>query len=114
MPSGVVSRRRNWLSFSLRTFLLVNLFMGVCLGVVGIIVLRARRQREAVDEVQRLGGTVMYDHHEVDPRMWSTVGKPPGPKWLRRLLGPEYFDRPNYVSLVTPPAPEGWERVSVP
>src|SRR5258708_906456 len=84
--------RRTWLSFSLRTFLLVIAAIAACCGVT---VNRARRQRDAVNAIQRLGGTVTYSYMEMSPRTWSTAGKPRGPQWARRILGPHYFDWPN-------------------
>ncbi len=75
--------KRRFLRFSVRTLLIVLTIFCVALGWK---VERARKQREAVAWVDEMGGSVSYDY-EVDG-----VLKPPGPKWLRNLLGIDYFD----------------------
>jgi hypothetical protein len=66
---------RRWLQFSLRGFFVLLTTLAVWLGV---IVHRAREQREAVKAIEALEAIVGYD-------------TPPGPAWLRRLIGDEYF-----------------------
>jgi len=73
--------KRRFFRYSLRTmFVVVTVF---CVWLT-IIVNRARDQKWAVDAVLELGGEVIYEHQ------WGVSG-PPGPEWLRRFIGDEYF-----------------------
>lgn len=93
------AKRRNWIQFSLRALLAVTAVLGVWLG---IRVNAARRQREAVSHVLNVGGSVSYDYHKVDadkPNMFNFKASPPGPDWLRRVLGDEYFQEVVRISL---------------
>ena len=89
--------RRRWLQFSLRTmFVVVTVF---CVWM-GFTAKRARDQREAVEAIEALGGTVDYEHEvfEVVNQLY-VLGRPPGPEWLRKLVGDEYFVSVNRVAL---------------
>jgi len=46
---------------------------------------RGRKQREAVEAIEALGGQVYYEYQS------SGGQEPPGPKWLWELIGEEYF-----------------------
>jgi hypothetical protein len=60
---------------------------------------RARQQRAAVARIAQLGGTVQFAH-EFDPQGGRLLdASPPGPPALRKLLGPEFFDRIVSVNL---------------
>jgi len=83
-----VKPRRRYLTFSLRFLFVLTTALAVWLGV---IVNRAREQREAVKAIEALGGTVQYD--------WAirTV-EPVGPAWLRRIVGDDYFQKVRKVA----------------
>ena len=95
---------RRWFQLSLRTAFVAMTALAVWLGIV---VNRAREQREAVKAIEALTGRVQYDWQ---PNMvevtltakgfegvkgWRQVNAsntaPDAPEWLRRLLGDEYF-----------------------
>lgn len=85
---------RKW-TLSLRGLMAAVLCLAVGLGWK---VNKAREQREAAEAIKKHGGSLSYD--------WSgppTKGKsgrtPPGPEWLRRALGDEYFQDIVYVNL---------------
>jgi hypothetical protein len=89
-------KHRHRLKLSLRAMMLVILLLGVWLGWQ---VNKAREQREAVAAVQRYGGWVHYDYEFVNGKL--TPGRSPRvPRWLRRLLGDEFFQQVRQVSLV--------------
>ena len=53
---------------------------------------RARDERQAVTAIRAMGGTVAYSHAPVPPPRSSAVQPdPPGPKWLRWMLGEHFF-----------------------
>ena len=82
---------RRYLTFSLRTLFVLLTALAVWLGVV---INRAREQREAVKAIEALGGEVAYDW------AWDvkTPKGPTGPAWLRRLIGDDFFQTVERVS----------------
>jgi len=80
--------RRRWLQFSLRTLLIVVTVFCVWMGITAK---RARDQQQAVEAILAAGGVVNYEH-QLDR------SDPPGPVWLRQLIGDEYFFSVNFVS----------------
>lgn len=72
--------------FSLRALFILLAIAGVWLGLV---TKQARRQRNAVRAVAETGGSITYAHH----RNSATTGNqsPPGPVWLRTLIGDDCF-----------------------
>ncbi|MBI3468975.1 MAG: hypothetical protein HY000_38725 [Planctomycetes bacterium] len=99
-PTSSGLRRRHWFQFSLRTLLIVMLVIGVSLG---LLVNRARRQREATSAILKAGGSVLYDYQKIadasKPNGFNPKAAPPGPDWLRNLVGAESFQEVVNVSL---------------
>ena len=88
-------RRRRWLQFSLRTFFVLLTVFCVWLGWT---VHQARNQKEAVEWVREMGGSVDYDFERVDEHSFFAA-EPPGPQWLRDLLGVDFFQEVTVVRL---------------
>jgi hypothetical protein len=84
--------RRRWFQYSLRSFLVPLTAFAVWLGVV---VDRAREQREAVKAINELGGLALVTYD------WESTGsrRPAGPHWLRRTIGDEFFQNVDTVTL---------------
>jgi hypothetical protein len=104
--------RRRWLSYSLRTMFVLVTVLCVWLGVY---VNRAERQKRAVAWIKAHDGEVHYDYeytqHPTEPSYFEVKvdgsqlirgfeydkngeeisPQPPGPRWLRDLLGMDYF-----------------------
>jgi hypothetical protein len=83
--------RRRYLTFSLRSLFVLTTALAVWLGVV---VNRAREQREAVKAIGQLGGGVYYNCNWVEftPRWRHHVAvERPRPNWLQRQIGEDYF-----------------------
>jgi hypothetical protein len=82
-------RKRRWFQFSLRTLLIGVTLLAVLLGVISF---RANRQRMAVEAIKKLDGKVAYDF-ETNEEGWDVRddARPPGPNWLRNLIGVDYF-----------------------
>ncbi len=51
----------------------------------------AKRQREAVEEIKKVGGQVGYDYQRERGDWNDTTSKTPEPAWLRGLLGDDLF-----------------------
>jgi len=71
--------RRRWYQYSLRTVLVLVILVSIAASWFAVKTHPARRQRAAVEAIKELGGWVKYDY--------ETKEEPPGPPWLRKLLG---------------------------
>ncbi|MFC1757706.1 hypothetical protein ACFL2H_02960 [Planctomycetota bacterium] len=111
-----VSRGRRWTRFSVRTLLVVIALFSIWLGSE---VNRARRQRDALNVVQQLGGFVNFDYQAGEEHVMVTKEspkdryvnwqgpfwvagpdiKPHGPVFLHSLLGDEFFQNIENVGL---------------
>jgi hypothetical protein len=85
--------KRSWFRFTLRTFLVVVLVLGVACGWLGNALRRQQHQRRIVRQLEARGHTVAYDYQLVDG-----PPTPPGPWVLRGCFGDDLF---AYVSHVT-------------
>ena len=52
-----------------------------------------RKERDAVEAIVKLGGSVTYDYEKV------RGAKPPGPDWLRKFLGENFFSEVEGVTI---------------
>jgi hypothetical protein len=91
-------RKRRWFQFSLRTLLIGVTIAALACGWLVSEVERKRQEREAAEEIVKLGGFVAYDCR------WTLYGlkfsaRPHGPPWLRELLGENFFSDVELVSL---------------
>ena len=85
-----------WFQFSVRTLLLVML--AVSLSTVWWAN-RAKRQKNAVASILKMGGSVDYDYEYDAAGNYRANTEPPGPAWLRDFLGIDYFSRVIGVSV---------------
>jgi Leucine-rich repeat (LRR) protein len=76
-----------WFQFRLRTLLVLVTLCAIPCSWLGVKMRQARRQRDAVAAIKKLGGVVV----------WS---KPAGPRWLREILGDDFFKDVFYVGAV--------------
>jgi hypothetical protein len=97
--SPAVHRERRWFQFSLRTLLVAVVLIGFGSAWLGVKVQKAREQKAAVDAILNSGGSVTYDY-ESDSQ-GNHVPEPAasyGTKWLRPLLGIDFFQSVNVVT----------------
>ncbi len=80
--------KRRWFQFSLRTLLLIIFLASVGMSTLGVKMHRARKQRQIVAAILKLGGGVQYDYHDgiCDPRK-----HPPVPAWQLKVFGDDFF-----------------------
>ena len=86
-------RKRRWFQFRLRTLLIFTLVCAIGSAWVAHRAELKRKEREAVEAIIRLGGSVAYDYDLVNG------AKPTGPDWLRNLLGENFFSEAVIVSV---------------
>lgn len=73
---------------SLRTLLVAMTMVALIAAVVGQ---RANVQKQAVYLLEEKGSSVAYRHQEAAPRTeWHLVDHP-APKWLRKVIGDDFF-----------------------
>jgi hypothetical protein len=93
----VIARRirgLRWYQFSLRSFLIVTVICALASAWIARQIERKRNERESVEAIVKLGGWVVYDYvHD------GKAANPPGPAWLRKLVGDNFFGEVVYVSL---------------
>lgn len=93
-----MSKWRCRCQYSLRTLVLACTFLAVLLAWATS---KANRQRRAVAFLKQCGDCVLYDYEQTDlvlaPYFAEHPPTPPGPKWLRQLLGVDYFANVVYV-----------------
>jgi hypothetical protein len=83
--------KRYGFRYSLRTLLVFVTIASAGLGWLGVKVRAKQREREAVKPIHELGCVVGYDYHfDLDDRTINSP-TPPGPAWLRKLLGDDVF-----------------------
>lgn len=98
-PTSSPPRKRSLFRFSLRTFLVATMLLGVVLGWFAKVQNRVLRQRRVVKQIQSVRAGVGYDYQIAsgwDCAKWQ----PPGPKVLRMLLGDDAFAEVHTVNLL--------------
>jgi hypothetical protein len=86
--------RRRWFRYSLRTLMVFILLATVPMSWLAVKMRQARKQRQAVEAIVKLGGSLAYD---------TDISKAPAPKWLSRLLGDDFFSTPVRVHFPSVP-----------
>ena len=79
--------KHRWYQYSLRTLVLVMLSASIGMSWVAVKLQKARRQQEAVREIKKLGGWFSYDYQVDASGQTIDDAQPPGPAWIRNLLG---------------------------
>lgn len=81
-------RKRRWFQYRLRTVLVVVLLSAIACSWLAARMQKAQEHRKAVREVQSTGGWIAYGHSNDSSMCYAA---PPGPAWLHRLLGEDFF-----------------------
>jgi hypothetical protein len=91
---------RRFFQFGLRGLIVAVALVSIAVGWLAVRLREADRQRSAIAAIVSSGGTVEYAHeNQVDESgNWIPAARPPGPAWLRRLLGDDFFARAYNVT----------------
>ncbi len=81
-------RKRRWFQFSLRTLMILTAIVALACGWLGSKIEQKRRQREAVATIVKLGDNAQAAY---DFQLNGNTEGPPGPAWVRGLLGENFF-----------------------
>jgi hypothetical protein len=83
--------KRRWYQTSLRTLLLLVTVASAGFGWLGYKVRLAQRQQRAVEAIRELDGEVLFDYQVDSVGDPIALQAPPGPEWLRRWVGQNFF-----------------------
>src|SRR4051812_11530672 len=95
-------KHRRRLTYSIRALLVVSALIGIVLAVQ---VNRARDQERIVNLIQgshRTSAPFLYRHQWPPGGRLDRQAEPPGPRWLRNLLGDHYFQTVRIVEAIMP------------
>lgn len=84
-----------WFQDGLRTLLVLVTLCAFACSWLGVKLQQAKRQREAVTAIEKVGGSVVYEYQfdaSGGPFDGYRVHEPLGPKWLRNVLGVDFFN----------------------
>src|SRR5262245_16550535 len=81
------------LRFSLRTFFIAI----TILAIVMAFIISARERERRIESLNRLGVSITYAY-QIE-RTGQLASDPPGPKWLRWILGEHFFTEPWTVGI---------------
>lgn len=85
---SVLALRFRWrFQFSIRSLFVLTVAVAIPFSWLAVEMKWGRQQREVVEWIQKVGGGVIYDYR----RTGMPNPAPPGPIWLRRLLGDDFF-----------------------
>ena len=94
-------RLRRWFQFSLRTLMIFMAVVALACGWLATKIEKKRRERQAVELVLSKGGQVGFDYQRWKMPAGHTGYKgnvePPGPAWLRSILGENFFSEAEMV-----------------
>jgi len=88
---GKPKPERRWYQFSLRALLVFVLLVSVGMSWLGVKLQQARKQKAAVEAIEKAGGVVYYDYGRESRSLLPTEVEPPYPTWLRESLGDDFF-----------------------
>jgi hypothetical protein len=92
---GKKQRRR--FQFRLRSLLIFGTLVGCGLGWLAVKVQQARKQQAAVKVIEKMGGHAEYDYEFDGSGEFIANARPPGPSWIRALVGDNLFRDIVYV-----------------
>ena len=87
------TKPRRWFRFRLRTLLVMITLLSVPLGWVGWELDQRRREQATIVWVEEMGGSVGYDYEDA-----TNNSTPPGPAWLREIVGIDFLSDVDQVN----------------
>jgi hypothetical protein len=80
--------------FRLRSLLVLTLIVAVPCAYCSRKLERKRREREVLKTVSDCGADVVFDYQS--DKRGGVQAEPPGPKWLREILGDDFFGEATF------------------
>lgn len=110
VSSSLPKQPRRWYQYRLRTLFAVTAVFAVGLSYFASRMQKATQQAAAVSAIKAIGGDVGYDYQVPGPPavswdtwvpLWYSDAPPPGPAWLRSVLGDDFFRSVVQVCIAT-------------
>ncbi len=95
-PQPKLKPKLRWYQYRLWHLFLVTLILALWLGWVCH---KANQQKKAVESIENLGGTVVYDYQVDANGDYVPNAEPPGPVWFRDFVGVDFLANPVDVNL---------------
>jgi hypothetical protein len=83
--------RLRWYQYSLRSLLVLMVLVASLGSWFAVKRQQLEKQRAAVKAIGEMGGEVEYDYQLDGSGRLNLDAEPPGPAWLRNLLGDDFF-----------------------
>lgn len=93
--------KRHWFRFSLRTLLLLTAVVAAACGLIGRRVEQKRKELDAVANLVKLRCEVHWNYEFIDDELHRDATSN-GPRWLRGILGDNFFDKLQDVRFLPP------------
>ncbi len=87
-------RKRRSFQFSLRSLLIFTVVVAIGAAWLGRRIEQKHKEQAAIDEIVKAGGKIVYDLQQGTHKRDAS-----GPKWLRKLLGDNFFSEVTGVDL---------------
>jgi len=103
--------KRRWYQFRLRWPLVLLVICSIPCSWFTLTLRHAKKQHAAVEAIERLGGSVVYDYEFGEgwsPDCDGRTVKQPGPAWLRKALGEDCFKTVDSVTLDRTDITDAW------
>jgi hypothetical protein len=91
--------KRRWYQYRLRTLMIAVTLAAVGASWFAVKMQRARRQRELVEMVRKIGGFEEYEYERDAEGEFLPNAEPHGPLWLNRLLGVDFFNHVIFLGV---------------
>ena len=90
--ADVFERKRRWFQHAGRWPLVFAMLLAIPGSWFSMKMAHAWKQKALIEEIENMGGLVWYDYQfDADGSPAAKAPQPPGPPWLRRLLGDDFF-----------------------
>jgi len=94
---GELPTKRRRFQYSLRSLLLVITVLCIWFAYIAN---EARKQKNAVAQIQEMEGWVRHDYEFDEDGKNIKDAQPPGPDWLREWIGIDYFCDVTWINLI--------------
>ena len=84
--------------FTLRSLLVATVAVAIPFSWLGAEMKRAREQAVEVSSFKKVGGYAIYDYEAQDGGIPTLGAEAPGPEWLRKLVGDDFFTNVTSMS----------------
>jgi hypothetical protein len=84
---------------------LLGLFIAITMVslVLGVFASRVRRKQQAIETLEAMGASILYDYQRDEAEAYIPDAISPGDAWIKSLLGDKYASEPIQIMLCKAP-----------